>query len=744
MAVDLTRFKDPEAKYRLNPITHHWPEDRKLLMRAIKDYGYGGVVTNVPFENGFTFNPDNLAEFEAIIKDLEEAGLGFWIYDENGYPSGIGDGKTLVGHPELEAKGLYMRRFVAYEPRRVNFWLDDESDKIVWAAKYPLKINFPSKDESILVSEHMEAVPFSATRVSCELQECEILCVFCVKSAYEGSHLTHNVASFSRYINIMDPRAVRRFIDLCYEPIARAIPDAYRKAAAVFTDEPSLETTYVRDSEVWPYALAPWVDGLFEEFEAEYGFSLLPQLPFLFEGRMQDCCNIRVQFYKLVGKLVAHAYSGQLSEWCRARGGTFSGHYCTEDQIAWHVRFYGDLMAVMMRADYPGIDVLVCIPEYYGGCSTIKYTQMVVRKKATNGMMVELNPWMYFDEFKKSPLENIIGTLNLLYLGGVRVVNSYFYSDYSDYEKDLKGELGVVPTFEQNVGFTGRSDSIWLNEYAGRICYMLDNMHNHANTFVYYALEDVQAKLRPMYSSGFYTTGPEVDADKDTELLIKAVYEAGHDYYFADKDDLASAAESLACGRPVISGCEVKTVIVPALDVMYGESLQALAKLSDAGVNVLFHTKLPTYGTGTVEDISVYTGRCTPCTTEFILESLKKLEDDGEDFSARVIRVYGADSANSVNGADSANRENNVNVANRENNVNVASETVLLKARYYRDGQEMHFVCNNSRVPADVLFEHKRKNAATLYNPADGSVTAIRMGETFPLPSFRGVFVVFD
>ena len=41
-----------EAKYRLDPITHHWPEDRKLLMRAIKDYGYGGVVTNVPFENG--------------------------------------------------------------------------------------------------------------------------------------------------------------------------------------------------------------------------------------------------------------------------------------------------------------------------------------------------------------------------------------------------------------------------------------------------------------------------------------------------------------------------------------------------------------------------------------------------------------------------------------------------------------------------------------------------------------------
>ena len=49
MPVDLAKFWKLESKYCMNPMNHEWPEDRKLLMRAIKDYGYGGVVTNVLF-----------------------------------------------------------------------------------------------------------------------------------------------------------------------------------------------------------------------------------------------------------------------------------------------------------------------------------------------------------------------------------------------------------------------------------------------------------------------------------------------------------------------------------------------------------------------------------------------------------------------------------------------------------------------------------------------------------------------
>lgn len=110
MSIDRALFQTPPAQYRVRPMTHGWPEARKEYMQALKEYGFGGVVTNVPHENGFTQNPENLKEFQRILDDLKDAGLSYWIYDENGYPSGYGGGLVLEGHPELEAKGFYMRR----------------------------------------------------------------------------------------------------------------------------------------------------------------------------------------------------------------------------------------------------------------------------------------------------------------------------------------------------------------------------------------------------------------------------------------------------------------------------------------------------------------------------------------------------------------------------------------------------------------------------------------------------------
>ena len=55
MSIDKALFMDPPAQYRMNPMIHIWPEhDSRLFMEALKDYGFGGVVTNVYQEDGFT------------------------------------------------------------------------------------------------------------------------------------------------------------------------------------------------------------------------------------------------------------------------------------------------------------------------------------------------------------------------------------------------------------------------------------------------------------------------------------------------------------------------------------------------------------------------------------------------------------------------------------------------------------------------------------------------------------------
>lgn len=705
MPIDTKEFQNPASRHRVNLIMHYWPGDaRSVLMDAIKAYGYGGVVTNPSTQNGFVDNPANVADFAEVLAELDEKGLSYWIYDEKGYPSGSGGGKTLDGHPEMEAKGFYMTRRIAYAPKHSTFQLDDESDKIIWAAKYP--VDCSSINDSIVQFDKMEPVPFTDRYTECDLLENEAFFIFAVKSCYEGSHCTHNVSSHSRYINVMDEKAVRRFIDICYEPIAKQIPDAYSRAVAVFTDEPSLQVGYILGYEEWPYALAPWVDGLFEEYEKMYGESLKPWLPLLFEGQA-NAYPIRIKFYNLIGKLIARAYTSQLSKWCEDHGGKFSGHYIGEESILCHVKYYGDYIEVLRNTSYPGIDVLACIPEIYN-YNNAKFPQLAARKKGSNGMMVEICPFIKVPEFANQAIDNMTGVMNMLFMGGTRVTNSYFATNFASYDPDKLSRFK---------GYMNQVEANQFNEYVGRISYMLDGIQNDCGTFVYYALEDVQAKFYPRHRE---IEARESDTDISTLAITRKIYEAGYDYSFADREEIVNAADLLKKGKkPTIFGSLVETIIIPAIDVMYADAKTALAELQKAGVQVLFLDKLPRYNTERMAPFQKYDfrqeavfsdditsdGIFTAVTSGNILDSL---DARGDAFSTKV------------------------------------EDAMILKARYNRDGVEMYFVANNSRHVAEVLLTHKNKPEASLYNPVDGSVTPIQMGEKTTIQSFRGVFVVFD
>lgn len=684
---ELNAFQTPPLQFRVFPMTHHWMEDFNAHMDAYRDYGYGGAVTNVPFTDGFTSSTENLDKFSVLLDAMDAHDLGIWIYDEAGYPSGQGGGLVLDGHPELRAKGFYMVRRIAYTPKHIHYHLDDVSDKIVWAAKYPLHI--PRLDDTYVQFDKMKPVPFTETEVICDLFEREILYIFCVKDAHEGSHSTHNVSSFRHNINIMDKHAVRRFLDLCFEPIANKIPDAYRRAVNVFTDEPSLHTSYWRDYETWNYALAPWVDGLFEAYEAEYGESILPNLPLLFEGE-RNAYPVRVKFYELVGKLVANAYSGQIAAWCEAHGGGFSGHYVREESICQHVLQYGSYVRVVSAATYPGIDVLCCYPEPYD-YNTAKFTQMIVRKKQTNGMMVEICPFADVETFKKAPLDNMTAVMGMLYLAGVRKTLSYFGADFSAWRD------GRFPCAK---GYTNQEETVWFNKYVGRLGTMLDGLHNVCDTFIYYPLEDAQAKVKPAYCGCWQNSDRK--ADHVTETLMRAVYEAGHDYYYVDRDDIMDAARATAeTGVAIISGCVVKNLFLPGVDVMYGDAYDALEILIRSGVNVIFFHEKPRFDALTGNTLSENT---VPIAD--LPEILAYLaEHDTFPFQSSM-----------NNGA-------------------------VLRGRFVtKEKNTLYMLCNKSR--ADVALTYSGSTNAEIWNPSDGTVSALSANNTITVPALRALFVL--
>lgn len=293
------------------------------------------------------------------------------------------------------------------------------------------------------------------------------------------------------------------------------------------------------------------------------------------------------------------------------------------------------------------------------------------------------------------------GVMGLPYLGGVRITHSYFSADYS----------GYAPQFSELKGYLGQAEANKFNGYVGRLGYMLDQIMNDCGVFVYYGIEDVQAKIRPSHTA-LTGAGAEGEAGNGTKRITRRIYEAGYDFSYADAEDMVSAAESIGSGAgntgaAEISGCKVEVIIIPGLDVMREEALSALVKLKKAGIPVFFLNKLPMYGTGENASISVNAKGFTPCSEDELMDSLRNNNGFAGGFTAE-------------------------------------SDAMLIKGRFNKNGREMWLILNNTRKPAEVTLDHKTKRQASLYNPMDGSISRVVMGNAVRIESYRGIFIVFD
>lgn len=569
MDKELEKFAPADA-HRIKVMHHKWKADVDLTVDALLDYGFGGVVTNVPEENGFVQNTENIAKFKEITERLKERNFPFWIYDENGYPSGQAGGETLKRNPDFVAKGLYMRKFEAFlEPMNFIYRIDGVSQKIAYAVKY--KQDLSDVCEARILFDTATPLVYCEEEATVGLLPGEIAYVFVVKIAYEGSHSVHNVSSRKKYINLLNKEAVRAYIDVCYAPLTRTAPDAFSAAEKVFTDEPSLMTAYARSHERFNYALLPYDEGLFERFQAKYGYDMQKYLPLLFEETDALYKKLRVDFYNFIGETIAENYVGQIADFVGAHGSEFSGHYLGEENLYEHVATYGNYVSVLMRTGYPGMDILQCTPLHRFFFNAPKFLQMIARKKNTDGFMVEYCPFFDKEIYFQDPVNYYYGTLSLLAMSGARKVNTYSIPRLSEYDERL---------FVYDEGLS-REEYKGINDYFARLVGLLTGRKVLFDTYVYYALEDVQAKFTPRISGNFWRDRYLASADDSDWEIADILLRHGDDYGFLDKDDLVAGAVA------------AKRIIVPKIDFMYEDSIVALKKAQKNGTDVVFMETRP-------------------------------------------------------------------------------------------------------------------------------------------------------
>lgn len=717
---DLTladKFLSPPKDYRPLQIIHdlgpneNWESRLRDVLGRLERLGLGGIVTNVgisrasqrldmpvsndsrsvslkvaqkalDFPSHYLLNDAAWNVFLNGVRLAKEQGFRVWLYDEEGYPSGAAGGLTLKGHPELEARGIFLIKCYGEgnEGRAID--LPDEADRFIHARVYPM-------DGDKVLYEKSQVVPHGKYRVETQgMGGRWLLAAFAEKTMFEGTHAANNVFEKRRYINILNAEAVKRFIELTYDAYAYAFGSAFSQTFdAAFTDEPSTMVSYLNTDQEYDYAVVPWDAALPDLFAQMHGYELWPHLLSLFEGDDPEQLYVRRHFYDTVTEMISTSYFQQIADWCDQHGIQFSGHLLLEERLAHHALFSGSLMQVLRHMHAPGVDMLTTKPERVlqdGWYLSPKYVSSVAHVNGRKVVMSETSAHMEVSRREDFTLREMIGTANLQYLLGVNLITSYY--DWVKFEGGGNDQATVQ--LDSKSVYT-KPNYAKYNEYVGRLSVMLRDASHAAEIGVYYPIESAHAYMLPSRRS---VNGPDADFHPDLMAIESHLHEIamslltdGRDFNFIDAEALRSG--DVKDGHIRIGTLDISVIVMPSMRLIPVDVLQKLQLFEKRGGHVIWSGRVPDLGE-------------SPSETEIVRKALN-----------------GIDSADLLSTLDKLiPRRITVTVTAGADNPRV------FVGHYFRDGEDLFFLVNASPNEVELAVNVASKDDIKVFDPWNGDV----------------------
>lgn len=148
-------------------------------------------------------------------------------------------------------------------------------------------------------------------------------------------------------VDVLNPEAVRTFLDVVYEEYRRRVGAHFGRA---------FRGTFVDHEGDVGYRLA-WTGSLRETFLAEKGYDLVPELPLLLEDGGPRTPKVRCDYFDVVGGLYARSFFRQLADYGREHGLDVTGHVW-EESLQAAASFQGDHLRIQREWTTPGVDSL--------------------------------------------------------------------------------------------------------------------------------------------------------------------------------------------------------------------------------------------------------------------------------------------------------------------------------------------------------------------------------------------------
>ena len=239
---------------------------------------------------------------DAVMEACREHGMLVWLYDEDKWPSGFSGGSVPLADADFRFKTLIAR-----------------------------PVGAPIPESCVALGEAVNSL-----------------------QAYVWtSPLGDPWFNGTCYADLMNRRAMRKFLDDAYEPYFERYGELYGDLIrAEFTDEP----TNAHRTRL-PIGSVPFTGELPAKFAQMWGYDPLPKLHLLFEDA-PGCEKFRLHYFRVTNELFERNFSQQLGDWCSEHNIALTGHYILEGDL-YHQQLWGSkLMPNYRHQGIPGIDHL--------------------------------------------------------------------------------------------------------------------------------------------------------------------------------------------------------------------------------------------------------------------------------------------------------------------------------------------------------------------------------------------------
>ena len=565
--VTTATFKNPPNEFRL--------VQYQLTHGTLNDYPQWGIGGYMGFfyKNLYKQGPKGPKQIGPLVDAANKSGRTVWLADDWGYPSGMAGGRVVAENPDFEVRSLVMLSQKGNGAKPINWSLPKDLHDIVSATLYPVKNGGIDLDAGARLKPKKKSVAAKGLGGAWELR------VFARFTRSKNAQAQSTMAQFGhtgRYPDLMNRKAMSRFIANMHEPILKQISNPGQKVEGFYCNEPNLMQTAWTGKE--RYACAPWNQDLPALFKKMHGYDLFSVLPYIFEGKNDEARRARIHYRQAVAELLTDSFARQIRLWCKSKGVKSSGHYLLNDYLTQHVQGYGDMMKFVSEFDVPALDIPIPNPNQF---MNFRYQQSrffssVTAWKERDATLMLLDPIIGgYGRGRLSPdLPLLINSVNMASFHGVNIFTSY-----------------IPRTPGPNAKGYTKEQYRFLNEYAGRITQVLRGAKREASVGLYYPIAMFQADL--MASNQRWTTinGQHKKRQQAWDNTEKALLTGDVEYMIVHPEGVAKAR--ISKGRMKIGSMIYNTLVMPQLDFIPLAVAKQLQLFQKGGGTVIWADTVP-------------------------------------------------------------------------------------------------------------------------------------------------------